>query len=248
MTEDKEQPLVEHLLELRSRLLHALGAVFLIFLCLFYFANPIYETLSEPLRSQLPEGGTMIATDVISPFMAPMKFTFFVSLMLAMPYILYQLWAFIAPGLYSNEKKVALPLFASSVVLFYLGVAFAYFVIIRLVTGFIIKVAPETITVMTDISSYLSFVLKLFFAFGLAFEIPIATVLVVKAGITNTKSLAQKRPYIVVGCFVVGMFLTPPDMFSQLFLAIPMWLLFELGLVFAAMTEPPAETQEPASS
>lgn len=237
-TEDKQQPLIAHLLELRSRILRSLVAVILVFLCLFAFANQIYDGLSEPLRSQLPAGGTMIATDVISPFMAPLKFTFFVSLMLAMPYILYQLWAFIAPGLYANEKRLALPLFGSSVLLFYSGIAFAYFVVIQLITGFIINIAPESIAVMTDINSYLNFVLKLFFAFGIAFEIPIATILLVKAGITNTKALASKRPYIIIGCLVVGMLLTPPDVFSQLFLAGPMWLLFELGLALAKLVEP----------
>lgn len=236
--EQKSQPLIEHLLELRSRILRSIVAIALIFLCLFAFANQIYDLLSEPLRAQLPEGASMIATDVISPFMAPLKFTLFVSAMLAMPYVLYQAWAFIAPGLYANEKKIALPIFASSVILFYSGIAFAYFVIIKLVTGFIISVAPDSIAVMTDINSYLSFVLKLFFAFGLAFEIPIATILLVRAGATTTESLAAKRPYIIVGCLIVGMLMTPPDIFSQLFLAGPMWLLFEAGLIFARYMDP----------
>ena len=244
MTDDKQQPLIEHLLELRTRILRALVAIVLVFLCLFAFSNQIYDELSEPLRSQLPDGGTMIATDVISPFMAPLKFTFFVSAMLAMPYVLYQIWSFIAPGLYANEKKIAMPLFASSVLLFYSGIAFAYFVVIQLVTGFIINIAPDSIAVMTDINSYLNFVLKLFFAFGLAFEIPIATILLVKAGVTSTQSLAEKRPYIIIGCLIIGMFLTPPDVFSQLFLAGPMWILFELGLVFARMAENPISAQE----
>ena len=247
-SDDKQQPLIEHLLELRTRILRSLIAVLLIFFCLFAFANQIYDGLSEPLRSQLPEGGTMIATDVISPFMAPLKFTFFVSAMLAMPYILYQAWAFIAPGLYANEKRIALPLFASSVLLFYAGMAFAYFVVIQLIMGFIVSIAPESVAVMTDINSYLNFVLKLFFAFGIAFEIPIATILMVKAGITSTASLAKKRPYIVIACFVIGMFLTPPDVFSQLFLAGPMWLLFELGLLFAKMVEKPQPEQQQETS
>jgi len=234
---DKQQPLIEHLLELRTRILRSLISVLIVFLCLFAFANQIYDGLSEPLQSQLPDGGTMIATDVISPFMAPLKFTFFVSAMLAMPYILYQIWAFIAPALYANEKRIALPLFGSSVVLFYAGIAFAYFIVIKMIVGFIINVAPESVAVMTDINSYLSFVLKLFFAFGLAFEIPIATILLVRAGIISTKGLAEKRPYIVIGCLVIGMFLTPPDVFSQLFLAGPMWILFEIGLLFAKMIE-----------
>lgn len=245
-TDDKQQPLIEHLLELRTRILRSLTAIIIVFLCLFAFANQIYDGLSEPLQSQLPDGGTMIATDVISPFMAPLKFTFFVSAMLAMPYVLFQVWAFIAPGLYANEKRIALPLFGSSVVLFYAGIAFAYFVVIKMVVGFIINVAPDSVAVMTDINSYLSFVLKLFFAFGLAFEIPIATILLVKAGIVSTKSLAEKRPYIVIGCLVFGMFLTPPDVFSQLFLAGPMWLLFEIGLLFAKIVEKPQSIQEEA--
>jgi len=240
MTEqtDKHQPLIEHLLELRTRIMRSLFSVLFVFICLVYFANPIYEILSEPLRAQLPENAGMIATDVISPFMAPLKFTFFVSAVLAMPYILYQVWAFIAPGLYANEKKVAIPIFATSVLLFYGGIAFAYFVVLKMVIGFIVGVAPESVAVMTDINSYLNFVLKLFFAFGVAFEIPIATFLLVKAGIASTKSMAEKRPYIIVGCLVIGMLLTPPDIFSQLFLAGPMWLLFELGLLFGRMVEP----------
>ncbi len=241
MTEDQPQAMIEHLIELRSRILRSLLAVLLVFLCLVAFANQIYDGLSAPLRAQLPEGGTMIATDVISPLMAPLKFTFFVSAMLAMPYVLYQAWAFIAPGLYANERRFALPIFATSVLLFYAGIAFAYFVIIRLVAGFIIGIAPDSIAVMTDINSYLNFVLKLFFAFGLAFEIPIATIILVRAGVTSTGSLASKRPYIIVGCLVFGMLLTPPDVFSQLFLAGPMWLLFELGLLFAKTLEKSAE-------
>ena len=230
---DKQQPLIEHLLELRTRILRSLVAVLLIFICLFYFANQIYDTLAEPLTSSMVEGSSMIATDVISPFLAPLKFTFFLSVMLAMPYLLFQSWAFIAPGLYENEKKVAVPILFSSILLFYSGIAFAYFIVIPMIAQFIVNIAPESISVMTDINAYLNFVLKLFFAFGLAFEIPIATFLVVKAGITTTESLAAKRPYIIIGCFVEGMLLTPPDIFSQLFLAGPMWVLFELGFLSA---------------
>ena len=243
---DSQQPLIEHLLELRSRILRSLVAVLVIFLCLFYFANQIYDALAEPLTTSMVEGSSMIATDVISPFLAPLKFTFFLSVMLAMPYLLFQAWAFIAPGLYANEKQVAVPILFSSIVLFYSGIAFAYFIVIPMIAQFIVGIAPESIAVMTDINSYLNFVLKLFFAFGLAFEIPIATFLLVKAGITSVDSLAKKRPYIIVGCFVVGMLLTPPDIFSQLFLAGPMWVLFELGLVFARTIK--KEPREEATS
>ena len=243
---DSQQPLIEHLLELRSRILRSLIAVFAVFICLFAFANQIYDTLAQPLTTSMLEGSSMIATDVISPFLAPLKFTFFLSVMLAMPYLLFQVWAFIAPGLYENEKNVAVPILLSSIVLFYAGIAFAYFIVIPMVAQFIVNIAPDSISVMTDINAYLNFVLKLFFAFGLAFEIPIATFLLVKAGITTTESLARKRPYIIVGCFVFGMLLTPPDIFSQIFLAVPMLLLFELGLFFSRSIN--TEAQEELSS
>lgn len=243
---DAQQPLIEHLLELRSRILRSLAVVLVLFICLISFANQLYDTLAEPLTMSMVEGSSMIATDVISPFLAPLKFTFFLSVMVAMPYLLYQAWAFIAPGLYANEKKIAVPILSSSILLFYAGIAFAYFIVIPMIARFIIGIAPESIAVMTDINSYLNFVLKLFFAFGLAFEIPIATFLVVKAGITTVESLAKKRPYIIVGCFVVGMLLTPPDIFSQLFLAGPMWLLFECGLIFARTIK--VESEEESAS
>ena len=242
---DSQQPLIEHLLELRSRILRSLIAVFVVFICLFAFANQIYDALAQPLTTSMLEGSSMIATDVISPFLAPLKFTFFLSVMLAMPYLLFQAWAFIAPGLYENEKNVAVPILLSSIVLFYAGIAFAYFIVIPMVAQFIVNIAPDSISVMTDINAYLNFVLKLFFAFGLAFEIPIATFLLVKAGITTTESLARKRPYIIVGCFVFGMLLTPPDIFSQIFLAVPMLLLFELGLFFSRSIN--TETREELS-
>ena len=240
---DSQQPLIGHLLELRSRILRSLVAVLVIFICLIAFANQIYDALAEPLTASMVEGSSMIATDVISPFLAPLKFTFFLSVMLAMPYLLYQAWAFIAPGLYENEKNVAVPILFSSILLFYVGIAFAYFIVIPMVAQFIISIAPDSISVMTDINAYLNFVLKLFFAFGLAFEIPIATFLLVKAGITTAESLAAKRPYIIVGCFVVGMFLTPPDIFSQIFLAGPMWVLFELGLFFSRSIKTEAQEE-----
>ena len=231
--QDHGQPLVEHLTELRSRLLYALMSVLIIFLPLFYFANEIYIYISEPLRMFLPEGTNMIATEVASPFLTPFKLTLVLSIFIAMPYILHQIWSFIAPGLYVNEKRIATPLLISSIVLFYTGIAFAFYVVFPLVFGFFTSVAPEGVTVMTDINRYLDFVLKLFFAFGVAFEIPIATVLLIWTGATTPQSMAAKRPYVIVACFVVGMLLTPPDVISQVLLALPMWLLFEAGIIFS---------------
>ena len=230
---DQPLPLVQHLIELRSRLLACLVAVLVLFLPLAYFANELYHLLATPLISQLPQGASMIATDVTSPLLAPLKFAFFLALFLAMPVLLYHLWAFVSPGLYRHEQRLALPLLVSSILLFYLGTAFAYFVVFPLVFSFFTSVAPTGVAVMTDISSYLSFVLKLFFAFGLAFEVPIATVLVIWTGMTSRQALATKRPYIILAAFVLGMLLTPPDVLSQILLALPMWLLFELGLLFS---------------
>ena len=194
------------------------------FICLFPFANEIYSFVSEPLRALLPEGASMIATEVASPFLTPFKLTLVAAVFLAIPYVLYQVWSFIAPGMYRHEKRLAIPLLVSSVLLFYAGAAFAYFVVFPLIFAFFTSVAPDGITIMTDINSYLDFVLKLFFAFGVAFEIPIAAVLMIWAGITTPEALAKKRPYIIVGCFIFGMLLTPPDIISQSLLAIPMWL------------------------
>jgi sec-independent protein translocase protein TatC len=229
-TTDQPLPLITHLTELRDKLLRALLAVLVIFICLFPFANDIYAFVSEPLRALLPPGASMIATEVASPFFTPFKLTLVAAVFLAMPYVLYQVWGFIAPGMYRHEKRLAIPLLASSVLLFYAGAAFAYFVVFPLIFAFFTSVAPDGITIMTDINSYLNFVLKLFFAFGLAFEIPIAAILMIWAGITTPEALAGKRPYIIVGCFVFGMLLTPPDIISQSLLALPMWLLFELGI------------------
>ncbi len=234
-TGDVEQPLVQHLIELRDRLLKALLAIALVFVCLFYFANDIYTYVAAPLQKFLPESSSMIATEVASPFLTPFKLTLFVSVLVAIPFLLYQLWSFIAPGLYRNEKAIAVPMLVSSVLLFYAGMAFAYYVVFPLVFGFFTSVGPEGVTVMTDIGKYLDFVLKLFFAFGLAFEIPVATVLLVWAGVISPEGLAKKRPYIVVGCFVMGMLLTPPDVISQSLLALPMWLLFEVGVFFGRL-------------
>ncbi len=231
MSDDKAQPLVEHLTELRDRLLRSLLVVLIVFCALYSFANKIYSFVSEPLRELMPAGATMIATDVASPFLTPFKLTLVLAIFIAIPFLLYQIWAFIAPGMYKNEKRFAIPLLVSSVFLFYAGIAFAYYVVFPLVFGFFTSIGPTEITVMTDINSYLNFILKLFFAFGVAFEIPIATVLVIWSGISTAESLAAKRRYIIVACFVVGMLLTPPDVISQALLALPMWLLFEIGII-----------------
>jgi len=230
-----QQSLFDHLLELRSRILRAVLAVLIIFCSLIYFAQDIYQYLAEPLLATMPEGTQMIATDVASPFFAPFKLTMVLSIFLAMPFILFQIWAFIAPGLYQNEKRLIAPLMAGSTLLFYGGIAFAYFVVFPLAFAFFNSVAPEGVTIATDISSYLNFVLKLFFAFGAAFEIPIAIILMCWTGMTTPASLREKRPYIIVGAFVIGMLLTPPDIISQTLLALPMLLLFELGVLISSM-------------
>ncbi|HEC06571.1 MAG TPA: twin-arginine translocase subunit TatC [Thiolapillus brandeum] len=230
---DMEQPFMSHLLELRDRLLRAVLVVLVVFLVLFPFGNDIYHFIAEPLMAVMPEGTSMIATKVASPFLTPFKLSLIAAVFFSMPYLLYQLWGFIAPGLYAHEKKMAMPLLASSVVLFYLGAAFAYYVVFPLVFKFFTSVTPEGVAVMTDISEYLDFVLTLFFAFGLAFEIPIATILLVWMGMTTPQKLASKRPYVIVGAFVIGMLLTPPDVISQTMLALPMWVLFEAGIIFS---------------
>jgi len=244
---DNPQPLVAHLTELRDRLLRALLAVLIAFICLFPFANEIYSFISEPLRALLPPGSSMIATEVASPFLTPFKLTLVMAIFLAVPVILYQLWAFVAPGMYREEKRIAFPLLASSVVLFYAGAAFAYFVVFPLIFAFFTSIGPADVAVMTDINRYLDFVLKLFFAFGLAFEIPIAAVILIWSGITTPEALAQKRPYIIVGCFVFGMLLTPPDVISQSLLAVPMWMLFEVGVFFGRFVDRRHDNQTPTT-
>ncbi|MCV6621671.1 MAG: twin-arginine translocase subunit TatC [Cellvibrionaceae bacterium] len=229
--QDVEQPLVQHLIELRDRLLRCILIVLLVFAGLFYFANDIYTFVAAPLQKFLPEGAGMIATEVAAPFLTPFKLTLFVSIFVSMPFLIYQVWQFIAPAMYKEERRLALPIFVSSVFLFYAGIAFAYYAVFPLVFGFFTSVAPEGVSVMTDMGSYLDFILKIFFAFGLAFEIPIATFILISAGVSTPESLGEKRPYIIVGCFVLGMLLTPPDVISQLLLALPMWLLFEVGII-----------------
>ncbi len=238
------ESLITHLLELRQRLLKMILAVVVIFLVLSPFMQQLFSLLTQPLLKVLPEGQSMIATQVASPFLTPFKFTFLAAIFITAPYWLYQLWAFIAPGLYNHEKKFARPLVFSSVLLFYLGAMFAYFVVFPLVFGFFNKVAPQGVAVMTDITHYYDFVLALFFAFGLAFEIPIATLLLVRMGIVKVEKLKQIRPYIFLGCFVVGMLITPPDIISQTLLAVPMYLLYEVGLFFSKrfVTSPAASS------
>ncbi|PJE44831.1 MAG: twin-arginine translocase subunit TatC [Pseudomonas sp.] len=234
---DQEMPLISHLTELRTRLLRIVAAILLLFAGLFYFSQDIYALVAAPLRAYLPEGATMIATGVASPFLTPFKLTMMVALFLSMPIILHQIWGFIAPGLYKHEKRIAVPLLVSSILLFYAGMAFAYFVVFPIMFGFFASVTPEGVEMMTDIGQYLDFVLTLFFAFGVAFEIPIATFLLIWVGIVDVETLRKSRPYVIVGCFVVGMLLTPPDVFSQTLLAVPMWMLFEVGLLCGSMVK-----------
>ena len=227
--------LMSHLVELRDRVVRMVVAVLAIFACLFYWANDIYVYLAEPLTRHMPEGATMIAIDVASPFLTPFKLVLMLSVFLAMPVILHQCWSFVAPGLYATEKRIAGPLLVSSILLFYAGVAFAYYVVFPLVFAFFTSVGPEMVNISTDIGRYLDFVLALFFGFGLAFEVPIATIIMIAIGITTPKKLGEKRPFIIVGAFICGMLLTPPDVISQMLLALPMWLLFEAGLIASKM-------------
>jgi len=230
---EAEAPFMSHLVELRDRLLRVVLVVLIVFLSLFTFANDLYSLLAEPLLIHLPQGSSMIATEVASPFLTPFKLAMMSAIFISMPFLLYQLWAFIAPGLYKHEKSLAFPLLFSSIILFYLGMVFAYFVVFPLMFKFFTGIALQGVTMMTDITKYLDFVLKMFFAFGMAFEVPIATIIVISTGMTTADKLAKKRPYIIVGAFVLGMLLTPPDVVSQMLLAVPIWILFEFGLIFS---------------
>ena len=230
--DDHEMPFLDHLLELRQRLVRSIASVAVLFVPSFVFRDDIYHFVSAPLTTFLP-GGNMAAIDVASPFVMPLKLAVFTAFIAAMPYVLHQLWGFVAPGLYLREKKFAMPLLASSVLLFYAGMAFAYFVMFPVVFAFFAYVAPEGVTLMTDINRYLDFVLKMFFALGVAFEIPIGTLLLVRSGLATAEGIARKRPYVIVGCFVVGMLLTPPDPVTQILLAIPVWVLFEIGILLS---------------
>lgn len=229
----EEVPFMSHLIELRDRLLRTVLFILVVFLALFSFSAELYSLIADPLLIHLPTGSSMIATEVASPFLTPFKLSIVTAIFISMPFILYQLWAFVAPGLYAHEKSMAFPLLFSSIILFYLGMVFAYFVVFPLMFSFFTGIALEGVTMMTDITKYLDFVLKMFFAFGIAFEVPIATIIVVATGMTTVDKLSDKRPYIIVFAFIVGMLLTPPDVLSQMLLAIPMWILFELGLIFS---------------
>jgi sec-independent protein translocase protein TatC len=244
-----EGTLISHLIELRQRLVKSVLAIVLVFACLVPFTGTIFDRVAAPLMEQLPEGSQLITTGIPAPFMVPFKTTFFVALFLAMPVVLYQTWRFVAPGLYRKEKRFAVPLLVSSIVLFYLGLAFAYFVVFPIVFGFFIGVTPETVTNMPDIGQYLSFVLTMCFAFGLAFEVPVGTVILVWSGLASIKTLAGARSYVLLGAFIVGMFLTPPDVFSQTLLAVPMYLLYESGILMARWLLPEriAEQQQAAN-
>lgn len=243
-----EGSLLSHLLELRNRLLYSLIAVGLISLALLPFANEVYVLLARPLLEALPQGASMIATDVTSPFLAPLKLTVIVAVVACAPYLLYQLWAFVAPGLYRHERRLVLPLLISSTALFYAGMAFAYFVVFPVVFGFFVATAPPGVTVMTDIRSYMDFVLGMFLAFGAAFEVPVAVVVLARLGVVDPEVLARQRPYVVLGIFIVAAILTPPDVFSQVALAIPMMVLFELGLFVARRAGRTARRREAALS
>ncbi len=233
----ESMPITSHLMVLRKHLMKIVAILIALFFCLLPFANKTYTALSAPLRAQLPANSSMIATDVTATFMAPFKLNFFIALMLAMPIIIYQLWAFVKPALYEKEKNLAFPLLFGAISLFYAGIAFAYYVALPSILHFFISVSPDTVAPMTDINSYLTFCLKLFLVFGVTFEIPIVTLLLIIAGIVTTQTLAEKRRFIIVGCFFIAMFMTPPDAISMVMLAVPMWMLFELGLLFGKLIE-----------
>ena len=237
---ENEESFMSHLIELRDRLIRALLSILVIFLCLFPWAKELYSLLAQPLLATLPKGGQMIATDVVGVFLVPMKVALMVAFLIALPYVLYQVWAFVAPGLYAHEKRLALPLVAASVFLFFVGMAFAYFLVFPTVFGFMAGIAPEGVAWMTDIEKYLSFVMSTFIAFGVTFEVPVIVVVLVGMGIVEIKTLKEWRPYVVVGAFVIGAIFTPPDVVSQLLLAIPLCLLYELGILLARFVSKPA--------
>lgn len=232
---NREDSFISHLIEMRDRLLRAVLAVIILFVVLFPWAQDLYALLAKPMLASLPQGGQMIATEVTTPFFVPMKVTLMTAFLLALPWVFYQAWAFVAPGLYQHEKRLGVPLVVASVILFLLGMAFAYFLVFPVVFGFIVGVAPEGVAVMTDIGKYLDFVMTLFLAFGLTFEVPVAVVLLVKMGMVSVAKLREVRPYVIVGAFVVGAIFTPPDIISQFMLAIPLWVLYELGILVAAL-------------
>jgi sec-independent protein translocase protein TatC len=229
-----EESFLSHLVELRDRLIRALLAVVVVFICLFPWSKELYSLLANPLLATLPAGGQMIATDVVGVFLVPMKVTMMVAFLIALPYVLFQAWAFVAPGLYAHEKRLVLPLVIASVLLFFCGMAFAYFLVFPTVFGFMAKVAPEGVAWMTDIDKYLSFVLSTFVAFGITFEVPVIVIVLVRIGLVDIAKLKEWRPYVIVGAFVIGAIFTPPDVLSQIMLAVPLWLLYELGIILAS--------------
>ena len=235
---------ISHLIELRNRLLRAILSVVIVFLGLFHWANQLYSLLARPLLRALPKGGQLIATEVTAPFFVPLKVTMMAAFLIALPYILYQIWAFIAPGLYSHEKRLGVPLIIASVILFFCGMSFAYFLVFPIVFGFITGVAPVGVAVMTDISKYLDFVMTMFLAFGITFEVPVVVVLLVKAGLVSVAKLREVRPYVIVGAFIVGAIFTPPDVVSQTMLALPLWLLYEAGIIVASLVGQPAPAEK----
>lgn len=235
------QPIIGHLIELRTRFLRSVIVVAVLFIGLLFFSNDIYELVAKPLIKVLPENSHMIATNVVSPFFTPIKLTVFVAIFISIPYLLFEIWGFIAPALYQKEKRMILPLVFSSTILFYAGLAFAYFVVFPLAFYFFVNTAPENVVISTDIAQYLDFVMTIFLVFGFAFEVPVAIILMCWSGVTTTKSLQKKRPYIIVIMFAIAMFVTPPDVFSQVLLAIPMCLLFELGLFCSRFYQPRSE-------
>ncbi len=235
--DDNEQPFLDHLIELRMRILRSFAFVFVLFIPIYAFSDQIFAFVAAPLIEELPEGGQMIATQVTTPFLTPFKLAIYMAVFIGIPFLLHQLWAFVSPGLYRGEKRFAVPLLLSSVILFYCGMAFCYYLVFPLVFGFFAQISPADVTMMTDINSYLDFVLKMFLAFGMAFEIPVATCLLAWSGLASAAAMAAKRPFVIIGCFVVGMLMTPPDVISQLLLAVPTWLLFEFGVILARLVE-----------
>lgn len=239
MTEQQET-FITHLIELRTRLIRAFAAILIVFVCLFPWAKELYALMAQPLLASLPKGGQMIATDVVGVFIVPMKVTLLAAFLATLPYVLYQVWAFVAPGLYAHEKKLVLPLIVASVALFFCGMAFAYFLVFPTVFKFMSAVAPEGVAWMTDIDKYLSFVLSTFVAFGVTFEVPVVVIVLVRIGVVSIAKLKEARSYVIVGAFVIGAIFTPPDVLSQVMLAVPLWLLYELGIVLARFVEKPA--------
>lgn len=248
MSAPLEESFLSHLIELRDRLIRALLAILIVFLCLFPWARDLYSLLAQPLLASLPKGGQMIATDVVGVFLVPMKVTLMVAFVIALPVVLFQTWAFVAPGLYTHEKKLVLPLIVASVVLFIAGMSFAYFLVFPTVFGFMASVAPEGVAWMTDIDKYLSFVLTTFVAFGVTFEVPVVVIVLVRMGMVSIEKLKEIRPYVIVGAFVIGAIFTPPDVISQIMLAVPLWLLYELGIIMARFVGVKKADETPASA